>query len=205
MTVTEFALLQLEKGYDEEKLRQALARCRQRQDKWARLVIRSGSDDDDGSLSSMYLGLFDTSPTLLITAPWDSPEAHADWIRTEENQACNQELAEFVQSVELCHLEPTGREKAQLRGPFQPRGVPFSVHQLSVPDDRRDALAEACRALEETKEASTRDVMWAGWRLERDHGQSLVVFFTDDVGEEQQRSLIGSCQEAKHGRFRYVV
>ncbi|RDA93060.1 hypothetical protein CP533_0683 [Ophiocordyceps camponoti-saundersi (nom. inval.)] len=205
MAVTEFALLQLQPGYDEEKLRQLLARCRHRQDEWAQL------GDENDSLSSMYLGHFDQSPTLLITAPWDSPEAHADWIRTEPNQACNRELAEFVRSVNLCHLEPVGRRARQLRGPFRPQGTTFNVHLFSVPDDRREALTKAYLALEEEEDKkenndATQDDLWAGWRLEPDHHhQSLVVFWADNFDEERQRRLIESCDGVQHGRFRYVV
>ncbi|RCI11324.1 hypothetical protein L249_7620 [Ophiocordyceps polyrhachis-furcata BCC 54312] len=202
MTVTEFAVLKLQDNLDDQRLQEVLIRCSQRQRGWAQL--NQGNSD---IFSNIYLGHVKTSPAVIITAPWDSPEAHAEWIRTDENQACNRELAEFVRSVELCHLEPPagGRQKA-LRGPFRPLGVPFGVHQLSVPSHRRHGVDEAYRALQ--ADLSCDDDMWAGWRVEEGddgHHQSLVVFWSDDVGEEQQQRLIGTCQVAQHGSFRCVV
>ncbi|PFH61161.1 hypothetical protein XA68_18044 [Ophiocordyceps unilateralis] len=197
MPVTEFALLRLQSGFDKDKLLQVLARCRDRQDEWMR---HQQPQSFDGSLSTMYLGRIDDAWLVLITAPWDSPEAHADWICTEANRACNEDLDGFVDSVDLVHLESVGT-RAQLRGPFL-SGRTFSVLQYYVSSGGRDALVEAYRSLEENQ-----DELWAGLRVERngEADETLVVFTGGKVELGKPQHLIQSSDDIKVGVFRHVV
>ncbi|PHH69173.1 hypothetical protein CDD80_6965 [Ophiocordyceps camponoti-rufipedis] len=205
MAVTEYAVLQLKKGFDRGELEQVLVRVRQRQDEWMRRHQPDGLEPGQGSLSTMSLGRDADHGccSMLITAPWDSPQAHADWIDTETNQACNDELAGFVESVKLFHLEAAGG-RVQLRGPFFP-GLIFSVFQLSVSSHGRPALAEAYRALEKDRVGED-DHLWAGWRVEPngEADETLMVFWGSKSGPQKLKHLMDSCDGKKQSWFRHV-
>lgn len=205
MPVTEFAILRLRHGHHRPGLLDTLARCQQLQDGWMR-CNQPGSLDPGVSISAMSLEQpgpdNGSAPSLLITAPWDSIQAHAQWLRCDENRACNDQLSEYLvsggDSVLLFHMEPAGT-RAQVRRGFVSQGD-FNVCRIPVDSARqRDALREAYRALDEAMHPE----VWAGWRLETDH--DFVLFWTDNVSHERLRRIMSLSDAKFHYRFQRVA
>lgn len=212
MPVTEFAILGLQQGHDEPRLVETLAQCQQLQDEWMHRN-QPGSVESNVNFSSMYLERpnpeHGPAPSLLITAPWESAEAHGQWLQCKENQTCNDRLSDYIapggDSVLLFHMEPAGT-RAQIRGDLFSRGT-FNVCRISIDVDQRDAMQQAYRSLEhEMSGRGVQDEVWAGWRLETlSDAHHFVVFWTDDVRSEHLRHLMSFSDTKHHHRFRRVV
>jgi hypothetical protein len=214
MPVTEFALLQLRPEYDERDLVRVAAHCQAVQDDWMRQhqphTMHAHALDN---LSSMYLDQEEEARApphhhrrLLITAPWESPDAHREWIASPENQAVFAKLAGFLEpgpeGVLFFHMHHAGvgedeqpqqqqQQQQELHDVFA--GVKnVNVCRMTVPPGARDSVDSAYRALRaEAGQGSAGPSIWAGWRIETEGGQDdLVVFWSDGVGEDQLTSLL---------------
>ncbi|KAK8927002.1 hypothetical protein H634G_02027 [Metarhizium anisopliae BRIP 53293] len=209
MPVTEFAIICLRSGgFDELDFLEALMEVQEIQDSWTR-VNHPYNLEPNSNLSSMYIEHSDP-PSLLITAPWDSPEDHGEWIRSTDNQMCNAKLAHYIKpgcsSALLQHLSPAGKDE-QLRRAFLNKDS-FSVARITVePGVKRDKLQEAYEREERDVDLMEGDQkLWAGWRMEKRHGnEELVVFWTDEVPEGTVQKLIALGDGSEQRRFRHVV
>jgi quinol monooxygenase YgiN len=164
------------------------------------------------TLSSMYVQADGDGPYLLITAPWESPEAHGQWIQSPENQRVFAQLSTFIEpgthSVLLFHMEAAGRLHSQLRGEYLLREQ-FHVYRLILTEPgKREELGRKFREAEEAVHAKNRDqILWGGWRVEGpgDQADELVVFRCKDVPEEQMNGLLGMAAQTKEYNFKYVT
>ncbi|KAL7795348.1 hypothetical protein V8C37DRAFT_39753 [Trichoderma ceciliae] len=210
MPVTEFALLKLKGNCDALEFLETLMECQELQDNWVR-QNQPCNLNPGTNLSSMYTDATDQS-TLLITAPWDSPEAHGEWIQSLENRTANGSLSGFCapgcNSVLLFHMDPAGA-RPQMREAFQHKDSNdiFDVCRLTVKDDQREALQRKYQTLENelTKEGLEKSI-WAGWRIEKAEGEEdLIVFWTADVPRKRLEGLASLALKKDHRRFRHVV
>lgn len=210
MTVTEFALLPLRRdGHGDADLLEALLQCIEIQDQWID-ENKPHLRDSDENLSSMYLQQDGSEPCLLITAPWDSPACHHDWIQSKENKEA---LSSLVMpylledaSSQLFHLEPAGVNKRLLLGDVVPK-TSFSVSRLPVECEQKSAVEKKYQQLEEDlKQDSTRRQVWAGWRIEdgKDGRESLVVFWDSAARSEKVDAFLKIFEEKDTRCFRSI-
>ncbi|KAM4066502.1 hypothetical protein HRG_000599 [Hirsutella rhossiliensis] len=212
MPVTEFAILSLRRGHDQLELLETLMQCQELQDEWMHRN-QPCSVEPNVNFSSMYFERPDPdhapAPSLLITAPWESAEAHGEWIQCRENQACNGKLSEYLvpgcDSVLLFHMEPAGTQ-TQIRRAFFSQGT-FNVCRISIDSSQRDPLQQAYRSLEDDLVGrGVYDEVWAGWKLETSgDAHDFVVFWSDNVPSERLRHLMSFSDNKVHHRFRHVV
>ncbi|UNI18492.1 hypothetical protein JDV02_004758 [Purpureocillium takamizusanense] len=110
MPVTELAILKLRGGHDQLEFLETLMEVQELQDEWIH-ENKPCHLEPNANLSSMYVEEADP-PSLLITAPWDSPEAHGEWIQSRENQDCNGKLSQYIRpgcdSVLMFHMDAAG-------------------------------------------------------------------------------------------------
>jgi heme-degrading monooxygenase HmoA len=208
MPVTEFAVISLRgDGFEEIDFLEALMDVQEIQDSWTRINYPYNLDQNT-SLSSMYIEHSDP-PSLLITAPWDSAEAHHEWIQASENQTCNSKLSHFIKpgcnSVLLLHLAPAGKEQ-QLRTAFLNKES-FNVARITIDPSKKAKLQEAYEREEKKMDSMEGDQkLWAGWTVEMlDENEELVVFWTDDWECDGVESIIGLGDKVQRRRFRHVV
>ncbi|KAK5993857.1 hypothetical protein PT974_07294 [Cladobotryum mycophilum] len=210
MPVTEFATMKLRSGYDALEFLEALMEVQEIQDAWTRQNQPHNLDAGD-NLSSMYTE--DTNPTtLLITAPWDSPQGHHEWIQTGDNQRANARLSQFIvpgcSSVLLFHMESAGK-RPQMRTAFvhKDSNDGFDICRITVKADQRKLLQSKYQDLEdELRECGLEQSIWAGWRIETSgDDEDLVVFWSNDVPAERLEDLLSMSDKKDHRRFKHVV
>lgn len=205
MPVVEFALIKLNPDFDQNAFTSLVKECQRVQTKWShenQPHILAGKPYDN--LSNFY---YSTSqdPSLLITAPWDSPAGHADWLYSEENQVGYTEVTKYIDespgAVVLFHMEPAG-EKSDLGGDLFAQ-QPFSVCRVPVKDDQKEAVQDKYRSIESQVGENGR--IWAGWRIEKEvDSEELVVFWTQGVSEGQLSDLVGAA-DAQRSQFKSIV
>jgi glutamyl/glutaminyl-tRNA synthetase len=209
MNVTEFALIRLRDGYDELELLETLMQCQELQDEWMNQnQPHTLQRAHTGNLSSMYI---QRDPDyLLITALWESPEAHREWIKSKDNQMGFARLSTFIapgcSSVLLFHVDTAG-EPVQLRGEFLAREE-FHVYRLVNKSDKKDLVGQMYHDLEkQVHEKSPEQLLWGGWRIEKnsDAEEELVVFRCKDVPDEHMDGLLKLADEMETYNFRHVV
>ncbi|KAL2207892.1 hypothetical protein CC79DRAFT_1368749 [Sarocladium strictum] len=210
MTVTEFALLPLRRdGHGDADLLEALLQCIEIQDQWID-ENQPHLRESDESLSSMYLQQDGSEPCLLITAPWDSPAGHHEWIQSKENQEALSDLVmPYISedaASQLVHMEPAGVNKRLLLSDVVPK-TSFSVSRLSVEREHRSAVEQKYQQLEEDlKQDSTRRQVWAGWRIEdvKDGRECLVFFWDPAARSEKVDAFLNSFEEQDTRCFRSI-
>ncbi|KAL7893774.1 hypothetical protein HDV63DRAFT_100477 [Trichoderma sp. SZMC 28014] len=210
MPVTEFALIKLRGEHNSLEFLETLMECQEIQDNWVRRN-QPHNLNPGANVSSMYTDATDQS-TLLITAPWDSPEAHGEWIQSAENRMANGSLSEFTapgaDSVLLFHMEPAGK-RPQMREAFKHKDSndTFDVCRITVNGEHRDALQLKYQALEdELRKEGLEKNIWAGWRIETfEEEEDLVVFWAGDVLKERLQGLASLAIKKDHRRFRHIV
>jgi hypothetical protein len=210
MPVTEFALINLRGNYDALEFLETLMECQEIQDNWVR-QNQTCNLNPGTNLSSMYTDVTGQS-TLLITAPWDSPEAHGEWIKSSENRMANGSLSEFsapgCDSVLLFHMEAAGA-RPQMREAFKHKDSNdiFDVCRITIKDDHRESLQKAYQTLEnELRKEGLEKSIWAGWRIEKAEGEEdLVVFWASEVPRERLEGLASLALKKDHRRFRHIV
>lgn len=116
MAVTEFALVHLSSPLTPQTL-QALEEAQRIQDKWA-LEQNSQLPESRIARGTGMLQRNEDPSAILITARWDSPAAHWEWIGTDENKQAMYKLmplivAEGEKKLVLYHVDsvlfPAGR------------------------------------------------------------------------------------------------
>lgn len=211
MSVTELALIELRSGYDELGFLELLMECQEIQDDWSREHHPHVLTNKPYNILSTFCIQKSEPPYLLITAPWDSPEAHRDWIKSKENQTVFANLSEYIapgcNSTLLFHMTPAGRE-TDLRGDLFAKEK-FSVCKLSVGSDKREAMQIKYQSIEDqVRETGPEKRIWAGWRIERCHDdiEDLIVFWSQAVSGDLVQELLNMSEMATEIRqFQNVV
>ncbi len=197
MTVTEFALFTLRDSYDAVELLEAVMECQEIQDDWVR-AKHPNACAKKASVSRMY-----TDPAgrrIAITAPWQSPAAHLEWIDTAANRGIMAKFASFLPGgavpdhdpASACasgdhgflffHMHPAGR-RAHLHEAFAPTEELLVTRLAALGAAGREQLQARYKELEEALVGEApKDRVWAGWRIEKNNDQEeLVVFRSADV------------------------
>lgn len=180
MVVTEFALIRLPPSYDELELYEALMQNLELQDEWIRQhqphLLPSSST---GNLTTAFIAKTDPAYLLLI-APWDSPEAHHEWIASDVNQKAMAELQKFFaegdDAVVLFHMNAAGKQKGPPPG-FREHKC-FDVNRIFVPKGEKEVVQGKYQKLEGTLlDLKLNEHLWGGWRIEKTNGDAdeLVV------------------------------
>lgn len=96
MTVTEFALFKLRDTYDAVELLELVMECQEVQDEWVR-ANHPNACAKKASVSRMYIDESEAGAhQVFITAPWQSPDTHREWIDTAQNKAIMAKFAAFL-------------------------------------------------------------------------------------------------------------
>lgn len=190
MPVTEYALIKLQGSHDELELLEVVMQCQELQDGWMRQHQPDGIDHGL-NLSTMYIQQDIEPPCLLITAPWDTPDAHTQWLQSSENQSGFGKMSEYItpggDSVLLFHMDPAGAV-SQLKGQMLSQDS-FRVCRISAEPGQKETLQKIYQSLE--SDLGPGQTVWAGWRIEKaGDAEDLVVFSSTNVSDEQLRPLI---------------
>ncbi|KAJ3458082.1 hypothetical protein FSOLCH5_009996 [Fusarium solani] len=179
MPVNEFALLRLKSGYDEDKFLKLVKAGQADQAQWIREHqphLLEGKAYTNPS--NFYLQKSDP-PYLVITAPWDSPEGHGEWIQSDVNKSAMGGLLEFIaegpDGVVLFHMKAAGSED-EVRGDLLVQGS-FNIWRISVDSDQKEKLQELYRSVElQIGNTNPNQRVWGGWKVEEGEKEELVVF-----------------------------
>ncbi|KAF5012980.1 hypothetical protein FDECE_987 [Fusarium decemcellulare] len=186
MPVTEFALLQLNPGLDEAKFVDILKRSQNIQAEWVRKHQPQLLEGKPYTNPSNFFIHRSDPLSIVITAPWESPEGHGEWIACDENKSEMGIIFEYItgpESVLVFHLNPAGSED-DLRGDIFAKG-PLNVWRISVKHDQKEKLQEHYRNVEREVTADPGHRIWAGWKIEEsEKAEELVVFWSQGVKED---------------------
>lgn len=210
MLVTEFALIRLLKPSDNQPdVLELLAETKKVQDDW---VDRHQPHlrEKGKSVSTMYMQQDGSEPNLLITALWDSPEGHGEWMQSTENQALMGKVGVVLSTeddaVVVFHLNATGQDPQPLSSDLFLQ-EPFQACRVSVDTDQKATVDQQYRQLEaELSGASSTNQLWAGWRIERtDDREELVVFWGPSIKSERLESFFNQYQDRNTRTFKAVA
>ncbi|KEY68030.1 hypothetical protein S7711_06943 [Stachybotrys chartarum IBT 7711] len=209
MPITEYALMQLRDGYDELDFLEVVMQCHEAQDDWVRLnQPHTMHTSSMANLSTIYIDK--SHPRhLLITAPWDSPEAHGEWIKSKDNQHAFANLARFLapgpHSTVLFHLEHIGTHQ-QLQDEFDGESH-VNVCRMTVKPGQKQEVEKVYRTLQEdVYKKNTRPRIWAGWRIETcGDEEDIVIFWSNKVAEEQLTDLLALSDQKDRRSVSWIV
>ncbi|KAJ4316190.1 hypothetical protein N0V84_007972 [Fusarium piperis] len=179
MTVNEFALIQLKSGYDEDKFLKLLKASQDDQARWIREHQPHLLEGKPYTYPSNFYLQKSNPPYLVITAPWDSPEGHGEWIQSDVNKSAMGGLLEYIaegpEGVVLFHMKAAGSED-EVRGDLLVQGS-FSIWRISVDSDHKKELQAQYRNIEQyVDNTSPNQRVWGGWKVEEGEKEELVVF-----------------------------
>ncbi|UZP41867.1 hypothetical protein NXS19_009683 [Fusarium pseudograminearum] len=171
--VAEVAFLQLSVDYDPEELRDILQKTQQIQAQWI--------------------------------PPWESVDAHNQWIQSQENISLMQKLKGFISqdkdSVVLYHFTPAGGNN-DFRGDILARG-PVKLWKISVKPECKAKLEEEYRAIESQSSTEPNQRMWAGWRIEKEGTENMVILASPGFEEVVESGIAVKFQDAQVSRFEH--
>jgi hypothetical protein len=201
--VTEVAFLQLSVDHNTEELRDILKRSQKIQAQWIRQhqpkLLEGRSYDHT---TEFWIGEHE-KPYLLLTAPWESVDAHNQWIQSQDNISMMQELKGFISqdkdSVVLYHLTPAGG-KNDFRGDILARG-PIKVWKISVKPEWKAKLEEEYRAIETQSSTVPNQRMWAGWRVEKEDTEDMVILASPSFEEVIESGIAVRFEDTQVSRF----
>ncbi|KAH7191948.1 uncharacterized protein B0J16DRAFT_379842 [Fusarium flagelliforme] len=203
--VVEVAFIQLQAQYNAQELQDIIKRSRQIQAQWIRQrqpKLLEGKPYD--YTTDAWIGE-DQPPYLFLTAPWESVDGHNEWIQSQENISVMQELKEFIRqdegAVDLCHLTPAG-ENNDFRGDILARG-PIKVWKISVKPEEKAKLKEEYRAIETRSSTEPNQRMWAGWKIENENTEDMVILASSSFEEVVESGIAVRFDEAKVSRFEH--
>ncbi|RGP76367.1 hypothetical protein FLONG3_5251 [Fusarium longipes] len=201
--VTEIAFLQLSVDHDTEALRDILKRTQKIQAQWIRQhQPRLLEGKPYGHTTEVWIGQHE-KPYLLLAAPWESVDAHNQWIQSQENISLMQELQGFLSqdkdSVVLYHLAPADGSN-DFRGDILARG-PVKVWKISVKPSWKAALETEYRTIQTQSSTEPNQRMWAGWRVEKGNTKDMVILASSGFEEVIESGIAVKFDEAQVSRF----
>ncbi|KAJ4256666.1 hypothetical protein NW762_008762 [Fusarium torreyae] len=200
--ITEIAFLQLKPGYDEHKLRDILKKTQKVQAQWIREhqpKLLEGKPYD--YTTDVWINE-DEVPRLFLAAPWESVEAHGEWIKSKENASIMQELQNFISedrdAVVLYHLKPAG-ETNDFRGDILGRGL-VKVWKISVRPEEKTFLDKEYRLIEDQSPTEPGQKVWAGWKVEEGDAEDMVIIASSSLEDVIESSIAVRFDETKVSR-----
>ncbi|KAF7563144.1 hypothetical protein G7046_g966 [Stylonectria norvegica] len=185
MPVTEFALLKLEDGYDDANLVDILKHTQEVQDQWVRQHHPKTAIQH---ISTFFIQKAE-APLLIILAPWESVEAHQEWIESQENKEVFPKLSAFPANfLALFHLEPAGREPDFGANLFAKDEL--SIAHVTVKSNEKQAVQSAYESVEGQVGQGNR--IWAGWWADKvdETQEDLFVFWSRGIPNENLQDLL---------------
>lgn len=189
MTVTEFALVHLSSPISTQTLR-TLEEAQRIQDKWA-LEQNPQLPESRVARGTGMLQQNEDHSAILITARWDSPAAHWEWIGTDENRQAMDKLmplivAEGEKRLVLYHVDsvlfpPPGD------GITSALGSPgLNIYHYRVRPSEKEGFESRLKvAMGELNAATATPFTW-GWRIEKD-GETEELLVVRGWNSEEQR------------------
>lgn len=179
MLVNEFALIQLKNGYGQDRFLELLKASQDDQARWIREHQPHLLEGKPYTYPSNFYLQKSDPPCLVITAPWDSPEGHGEWIQSDVNKSAMGGLVEYIvegsDGVVLFHMKAAGSQD-EVRGDLLVQGS-FDIWRISVDSDRKEELQEQYRNIEqEVGNTNPNQRIWGGWKVEQGEKEELVVF-----------------------------
>ncbi|KAK8149213.1 hypothetical protein MY1884_007559 [Beauveria asiatica] len=211
MPVTEFALFTLRESYDAVELLELVMECQEIQDEWVR-AHHPNECAKKASVSRLYADA--TEPgrhRVAITAPWQSPAAHLEWLDTPANKQIMAKFAAFLpggivpdhhtaadptaseadRGFLFFHMDTAGR-RPHLHEAFSPEET-LVVTRLAAVEGAagREQLQARYTELEGPHVAGRqKDRVWAGWRIEKEENrEELVIFRSADLAADELAPL----------------
>ncbi|PKS05319.1 hypothetical protein jhhlp_008692 [Lomentospora prolificans] len=173
MTVTEFVLAYLAGGPLTPEVHQVLEECQQIQDGWL-FKQKPNTPANRIDRGTGMLQQVEDPSAILITAQWDTPEAHWDWIRTEENKAAMAKLgpllvAEGEKKLLLFHIDSVIFPQ-RAEGVSSPlASAVTSVRRYFVKASDKERFSSR---FEQAKGLLDKRGFKGGWRIERENCDS---------------------------------
>ncbi|KAG8669486.1 hypothetical protein FPOAC2_08815 [Fusarium poae] len=201
--VAEVAFLQLSVDHNPEELGEILQRTQQIQAQW---ISQHQPKLLEGKpyhhTTEVWIGEHER-PYLLLTAPWESVDAHNQWIQSQENMSLMQELKGFISqdkdSVVLYHLTPAGGNN-DFRGDILARG-PVKLWKISVTPECKAKLEEEYRIIEAQSSTEPNQRMWAGWRVEKEDTEDMVILASPGFEEVIESGIAVKFEDAQVSRL----
>lgn len=177
MMTIEFALFKLKPVLDELEFYEDVMQALEVQDEWVKQHMPHRYRRKR-NLSSIYLAK--TDPTcLLIVAPWDSPEAHQQWIDSEENRVASAKISPYVANDDdaliFFHMDAAGAH-ADVPRSFDEMAS-FDVCRFLVKAPEKSAVQDRYRNLEDALvRLNLGDQIWGGWKVAQSgNTEELVI------------------------------
>lgn len=190
MTVTEFALVHLSAPLIPQTL-QTLEEAQRIQDKWA-LEQNPQLPESRVARGTGMLQQNEDPSAILITARWDSPDAHWEWIGTVENKQAMGKLMPLIvkegdKKLVLFHVDsvlfpPPGDEVASALG----SPVLSIYHYRARPSERERFESRLKVAMGELNTATETPFRW-GWRIEKEDAETEELLVVRGWDSEEQR------------------
>ncbi|KAK6220918.1 hypothetical protein LQW54_001838 [Pestalotiopsis sp. IQ-011] len=186
MTVTELAHFHTQTGDYPRELQQLASLAIKAQDKWcAENLSKTTGYMSDGTVAR---GLGNPG-ALLLTAHWDSPEQHKQWIDSDVNKDIMPRLGEFLDMSKLLfyHVDDVA--------PFTCRPSPEShafvpntviVSRYFVPKARKRAFGAAMKELMSREGQDGKSIATCAWRIEK--GEAM-----ERDGIEELNVVVAGC------------
>lgn len=130
------------------------------------------------NVSSLYITKTDP-PHLLVIASWDSPQAHQQWLDSEENQLASAKINQHVEapgdSTLLFRMEAAGTHGV-VPDSFN-QMTSFDVCRFFVESHEKPLVQDKYRALEDALvKLNLGDQLWGGWKsAQSDNAEELVI------------------------------
>ncbi|KAM0343044.1 hypothetical protein ACHAPU_008945 [Fusarium lateritium] len=202
--VVENALLQLKPGYDAQELHAVLKKSQQIQAQWIREhqpKLLEGKPYDH--TTDFWISEHE-SPSLFLTAPWESADAHEEWIKSQENTLLMQELVDFIDqgkdAVVLYHICPAG--KNEFRGDLLVKW-PVKVWNITVKPEEKEILEKEYRLIETNSSTEPGQRIWAGWKIEKGEAEELTIIASPGCEDAIESGIIGRLEEDRVARFEH--
>lgn len=200
--VIENAFMQLRPGYDAQRLRALLKDCQQIQALWIREHQPQLLEGKPYDYTTDCWISEDESPHLLLTAPWESVEGHKEWIQSHENAYVMDDIKALIKegndAVDLYHLFPAGEN--EFRGDVLAKG-PVKVWRISVKPEEKESLEKEYRLIETNSSTEPGRRIWAGWRVEKEESEELVIIASQSFGDAIESSIVVRMEDTKVSRF----
>ncbi|KAF4969984.1 hypothetical protein FSARC_2887 [Fusarium sarcochroum] len=201
-SVTEIAFLQLKPGYDEQKLRGILKDIQKTQAQWIREHQPNLLEGKPYDYTTDIWITEDEVPRLFLAAPWESVEAHGEWLKSKENASVIQELQGFISedrdAVVMYHLKPAG-ETNDFRGDILGRG-PVKIWKISVKPEEKTFLDKEYRVIEDQSPTELGQKVWAGWKIEEGDTEDMVIIASSSLEDVIESSIAVRFEDTRVSR-----
>ncbi|KAI5461642.1 hypothetical protein BGZ63DRAFT_424514 [Mariannaea sp. PMI_226] len=199
MVITEISLFKLNVGLGNAEFKTIIRKAIEVQDQWIRQNQPHLLQDKPYQHHSSYF-LYPTLPgrsTLFITAPWDDPETHYSWIRSQDSKVFLSKLSRFLSeeddSTSILHMNPARASDPELRGDLFAQNTPFGLIRITCKPREVVWMQQwFLGVVSQARDLNPDARVWGGWRLEEDdmNTEELYIFWNQKVLDGRLDSLL---------------